>query len=80
MGGGDIKLAGVLGLYLGWPNILITLFLSFIIGAVVGLIWVALKKQSLKSALPFGPFLSIATVIVMLWGAQILAWYWQFFI
>lgn len=80
MGGGDIKLAGVLGLYLGWPQILITLFLSFIIGSVVGLMWVVLKKQSLKSVLPFGPFLCIATLIVMLWGAEILEWYWQLFI
>lgn len=80
MGGGDIKLAGVLGLYVGWPHILWVLFLSSVIGSVVGLIWLTYKKQSLRTIIPFGPFLSIATLVVVLWGEEMQAWYWQFFI
>ncbi|MEG6615865.1 A24 family peptidase [Peptococcaceae bacterium 1198_IL3148] len=79
MGGGDVKLAGVLGLYLGWPNILMALFLSFIIGSVIGLTWAAVKQKSLKTALPFGPFLSVAAMLVLLWGQEIISWYWNLF-
>lgn len=79
MGGGDVKLAAVLGLYLGWSNILLALFLSSLIGSIVGLTWAAIKRKNLKTALPFGPFLSIASMIVILWGQEILNWYWQLF-
>lgn len=75
MGGGDIKLAAVLGLYLGWPNIILALFIAFILGSVVGLIWVWVKQKTLKEALPFGPFLSIAALVVLLWGTEIINWY-----
>lgn len=75
MGGGDVKLAGILGLYLGWPNILVALLLSFVIGSIVGLAGVLIKKKTLKTALPFGPFLSIATLVVILWGQDIINWY-----
>lgn len=78
MGGGDVKLAGVLGLYLGWQNVLLTLFMAFLIGSVVGLAWALINNKNLKTALPFGPFLSIATMLVIIWGQQILSWYFEF--
>ena len=75
MGGGDIKLAAVLGLYLGWVNVLLVLFMAFLIGAAVGLTWVWAGKKTLKQTLPFGPFLSVSTFIVLLWGSEIISWY-----
>ncbi len=68
MGGGDVKLAILMGLVLGWPNILLALFLSFVSGALVGLALVAQGKKSLKSQIPFGPFLAGATILVMIYG------------
>ena len=68
MGFGDVKLAFLMGLILGWPNILFALFLAFILGAAIGLILIGLKIKSIKSQIPFGPFLVAATIIMMLWG------------
>lgn len=75
MGMGDVKLAFLMGLVLGWPNILPALLIAFISGALIGLILIALKKKTLKSQLPFGPFLSAATIVALLWGNQLINWY-----
>src|SRR4030042_5024152 len=58
MGLGDVKLAFLMGLILGWPNILVALFLAFFIGAIIGLGLIGLKRKTLKSEIPFGPFLA----------------------
>lgn len=79
MGGGDIKLAAVLGLYLGWQHLLLALFIAFVIGAVTGLVYVWVRKKTMKQTLPFGPFLSLATFIVLLWGWEIIRWYMGLF-
>jgi leader peptidase (prepilin peptidase)/N-methyltransferase len=69
MGGGDIKLAFVLGLFLGFPNIIIALYLAFLTGAIGGIILILWKKKSLKSTtLPFGPFLILGALICLFWG------------
>jgi len=68
MGMGDVKLAFLMGLILGWPNILAALFLAFLSGAVVGVALIIFGKKGLKSQIPFGPFLAGATVLVMLCG------------
>jgi len=65
MGLGDVKLAGLMGLVLSWPNILIALFLSFLFGAVIGIILIIGKRKKLKSQVPFGPFLVGSTIITM---------------
>jgi len=75
MGGGDVKLGFLLGLILGWPKILVALFLAFILGSIVGLFLVIRGQKKLKSAVPFGTFLSLAAMIAMLWGDKILNWY-----
>lgn len=75
MGFGDVKLAFPLGLLLGWPNTLVALFLSFFIGAIYGLVTISLGKNKLKSAVPFGPFLVIGTLIALLWGNEIVRMY-----
>jgi leader peptidase (prepilin peptidase)/N-methyltransferase len=68
MGFGDVKLAFLMGLILGWPDILFALFLAFVLGAAIGLILIGLKIKSIKSQIPFGPFLAAATIIMTLWG------------
>jgi leader peptidase (prepilin peptidase)/N-methyltransferase len=68
MGLGDVKLAFLMGLILGWPNILAALFLAFLFGAVIGVALIIFGKKGLKSQVPFGPFLSGATILIMLFA------------
>jgi len=75
MGGGDVKLAFLMGLVLGWPNILFALFLAFAIGAIYGIILIALRKKTFRSEVPFGPFLAMGTAATMFWGGEIAKWY-----
>ena len=66
MGLGDVKLAFLMGLILGWPSILIALLISFFSGSIIGICLILFGKKGLKSQIPFGPFLSGATIVVML--------------
>jgi len=75
MGLGDVKLAFLMGLILGWSGVLVALFLSFFSGAVIGLILIALKKKDLKSEIPFGPFLVGSTLVAMFYSQQLINWY-----
>lgn len=72
IGFGDVKLAIFMGLFLGWPKIILAMYLAFIIGAIVGVIGISIKKISRKSKIAFGPFLILGTIIAWLWGKQIL--------
>ena len=74
MGGGDIKLFAVLGLYLGPAMAYVMLFLA----CVLGIVWQALSGQLQKrAALPFGPAMAASTWITVLYGASLLQWYSQ---
>ncbi len=75
LGGGDIRIGAIMGLVLGWPKILIGLFLAYLIGSLFSAIGLATRKIHLKSAIPFGPFLFLGTYIAMIWGDQIMNWY-----
>lgn len=75
MGMGDVKLMTVIGLYLGWKNIIISLFLSFIIGGVFGTGLLIFKVKGRKDAIPFGPWIALATYITMVTGSGIMTWY-----
>lgn len=79
MGLGDVKLAGVMGLYLGLRFVLLALLLAFISGAVAGLLLLITNKKGRKDALPFGPFLALGAYLAMLWGDIILRTYWSMF-
>ena len=79
MGMGDLKLAGALGLLLGWPDAILSFLLSFIIGAIISLGLIFLKKKSFKDAVPFGPFLAAGVFTVMFFGEKILNYYFQLF-
>lgn len=75
MGWGDAVLAVFLGIILGWPETLIALIVSFLIGGIVALVLICLKKKSMKSYLPFAPFLSLGTLTVMCFGDIIMEQY-----
>lgn len=75
VGDGDIRLGALMGAMLGWPNILVALFLAYLIGAGVGIILLSLKRKEFGSAIPFGPFLTLATFITLICGKEIMQWY-----
>ncbi len=79
MGIGDIKLAFLMGLILGWPNIMVALFSAFFVGAIIGIILIVSGKKGLKSEVPFGPFLVFGTFLAMFWGQSIMTWYLNIF-
>jgi len=80
MGGGDIKLFAAVGMFLGFRLTALALLLSFILGSVVGLTLIILKFKRMKDAIPFGPFIALASIISLLLGDSIIEWYWGLFI
>jgi len=75
MGGGDIKLLAMVGAWLGWKAVPFILLISSFIGALIGSISLLLAKKSLRYKIPFGPFISIAAVIYLFFGPEIINWY-----
>jgi prepilin signal peptidase PulO-like enzyme (type II secretory pathway) len=75
MGGGDIKLGIFMGLVLGYPLVLVALFIAYISGAAIGISLMFCRKKKINDEIPFGPFLTCAMFITLLWGNQILEWY-----
>lgn len=61
MGTGDVTLGALVGFFLGWPRVVVGLWLAFVTGALVGILLIAMKKKTLKQTVPFGPFLVAAT-------------------
>ena len=75
MGIGDIELAAMIGAFLGWRYITISLFLGFFLGALTGIFLILLKIRNREDAIPFGPFIVLGSIITLLWGEKILTWY-----
>ncbi|NWB84506.1 prepilin peptidase [Pseudomonas gingeri] len=78
MGHGDFKLLAMLGAWGGWQILPLTILLSSLVGAVLGLILLRLRNAQTSTPIPFGPYLAIAGWIALLWGGQITASYLQF--
>jgi leader peptidase (prepilin peptidase)/N-methyltransferase len=78
MGGGDVKLLAMMGAFLGWEAVLLTILLSSLIGSIIGIIIMALKGKDFKYAIPFGPFLSLGAFIALFYKNEIIFWYLQF--
>jgi leader peptidase (prepilin peptidase)/N-methyltransferase len=68
MGGGDVKLLAMIGGFLGWKSLIFILLFSSFSGAIAGITAMIIKKQDMKYAVPFGPFLSAAAVAYLFWG------------
>ena len=75
MGMGDVKLLAPVGLLLGWRLTIVALLVSVIIAAVTSLVLMIFKKVEGKSAVAFGPFISLSTIIAMLFGWNIIEFY-----
>jgi prepilin signal peptidase PulO-like enzyme (type II secretory pathway) len=75
MGWGDVKMAALIGLVTGFPLMFVALLLAVLAGGLVAGLLLALKIKRRRQAIPFAPFLSLATIVTLLWGSNILSWY-----
>jgi prepilin signal peptidase PulO-like enzyme (type II secretory pathway) len=75
MGEGDLWFGLGLGLLCGYPVILVTLVTAVMAGAVGGIIVMLLTKKGAETAVPFGPFLFLGSLVALMWGQQLIAWY-----
>ena len=78
MGFGDVRLAAVLGLFLGWldlRHVFLGLFGGFLFGSVSSIVLIALRRRGRKDQIPFGPFLAAGAVAAVLFGSPIINWY-----
>jgi len=79
MGGGDIKLAFVTGLFLGWPLAPLGLFIGICLGGLLAVVLLAFRIKGRKDPIPFGPFIALGSIIALLWGNGIIGRYFHFF-
>ena len=75
MGGGDVKMLAMIGAFVGWQSVLVTLVFSSVLGAVIGLLVIVSRRGDMKYALPYGTFLALAALVASLYGDRIAAWY-----
>ena len=75
MGWGDVKLAGVMGVILGWPAMIVAVLTAFLTGAVVAIILILRGKKHFGQTIPFGPFLVLGTIVALVWGERLWQWY-----
>jgi len=75
MGGGDIKLLGMMGAIIGWQGVLFTIFVASAVGTVSGILIMLKARKSMKLAVPFGPFLAIGSIAYIFFGPQLIVWY-----
>lgn len=75
MGGGDIKLAAMMGAFLGWPSVVVALLIAFAGGAMVGVLLIALGVRTRKDPIPFGPALAVGGMIALFFAGPLVDWY-----
>ena len=71
MGLGDVKMAALMGIVLGYPSVLVGIFLAVMAGGITAIVLLATRKKGLKQAIPFGPFLALGTMLALIWGNSI---------
>ncbi|MBT4850419.1 prepilin peptidase [Candidatus Parcubacteria bacterium] len=79
IGGGDIRLGFLMGIILGWPQILTALFIAYVLGSLISVGLLLFSKKHMSDKVPFGTFLAIATFLTMLYGQQLVHWYMNLF-
>ena len=79
LGMGDVKMLAMIGAFLGWKAVLVTLVLSSFSGALLGIALIAAQRGGMRLALPFGTFLALGALAAMFAGDPLIAWYSQFF-
>ena len=80
MGEGDVKLALMMGLMGGFPEIFIALLIALLTGGLMAILLLSLHLKKRKEAIPFGPFLAVAGMVTLLWGESLYDWYRGLFI
>jgi leader peptidase (prepilin peptidase)/N-methyltransferase len=78
MGGGDVKLLAMIGAFLGWKAVILTILLGSLIGSIAGIIIMVSKGKDFKYAIPFGPFLSLGAIISLFYQNEIIFWYLRY--
>lgn len=79
MGIGDVKLAAMIGTYIGAKYTLIGIFIGALVGSILGLSLMALEIKGRKDTIPFGPLIAFGTLLMLLWGPDIINWYFVMF-
>jgi len=80
MGGGDIKLAAMLGAFLGWQRLFLVFFLSALLGSIIGILAIHLSSRVKEQrTIPFGPFLALASIASLFWGETLVNAYLNLF-
>ena len=77
MGGGDIKLLAMIGAFLGWRGVLVTLLLGSFTGAIIGIVLIVARGSDSRLPIPFGPFLALGAVCALFFGDALIRWYLQ---
>jgi len=75
MGEGDLNLIAMVGAFLGWKAVVLTILLGCFSGSVVGVGLIAIRRLGRRQHIPFGPFLSLGAVVALFWGERLIAWY-----
>ncbi|HEY9059811.1 MAG TPA: A24 family peptidase [Pseudobacteroides sp.] len=78
MGLGDVKLFIPIGIFLGWRMVIVSFILSAIIGSLISIVMMIIRRKKLREAIPFGPAIVLGTLATILYGTDILNWYLQF--
>jgi leader peptidase (prepilin peptidase)/N-methyltransferase len=76
MGEGDVKLAGLLGLLVGFPGIVVTVWLAALSGGLAGAALLLLRKKGRRDPIPFAPFLTLGATVALLAGSEVVSLYW----
>lgn len=77
MGMGDVKLLAMIGGFMGWQGVLVTLVVGSFVGSAVGIAFMIRERGTLQYAVPFGPFLALGAAFYLFWGAELFEWYLQ---
>ncbi|MDH3254860.1 MAG: A24 family peptidase, partial [Acidobacteriota bacterium] len=75
MGLGDVNMLAMVGAFLGWQGMLVTLVTASLLGALVGVTLIAVRRMGVKSRLPFGVFLAVGAAVALLWGNDLVSTY-----
>jgi leader peptidase (prepilin peptidase)/N-methyltransferase len=79
MGGGDVKMLAMIGAFLGWKLVILTLVLSSVAGSIIGMALIASRRGGMKYELPYGTFLALGALVSSLVGERLIDWYMAFY-
>jgi leader peptidase (prepilin peptidase)/N-methyltransferase len=77
MGLGDVKFMAGIGAFLGWQAVIFSLLLSSVIGSIVGVVLIALRRREWSSRLPYGPYIAVAAALWLFGGAKVVHWWFR---